>query len=302
VIAVVAHDAGGAEILSSYVRRSGLPCRYALAGPAVRVFERKLGPIDVSGIEDAVRSSSSVLCGTSWQSDLELGAIAHARGLGKPSVAFLDHWVNYHERFQRAGGECLPDEIWVGDAIAESLARRVFQSLPVRLVENPYFEDIRQELAACPRRPGRDPQAVSVLYVTEPVRAHALRQFGNERHWGYGEEDALRYFLAHVAVLGRPVERIVIRPHPAESPGKYHWAAREFDLPIEGGGARPLVEDIVEADVVAGCESMAMVVGLLAGKRVVSSIPPGGHACRLPHPGIEHCQELVVTMKLDNPA
>jgi hypothetical protein len=85
----------------------------------------------------------------------------------------------------------------------------------------------------------------------------------------------------------------VIRPHPSESPDKYDWVTRQFDLPIVRGGAKTLHEEIVESDVVVGCETMAMVVGLLAQRRVLSSIPPGGRPCTLPHPEIESLQSLV---------
>ena len=38
--AIVAHDAGGAEVLSSYVRQQGLDCLFSLRGPALAIFER----------------------------------------------------------------------------------------------------------------------------------------------------------------------------------------------------------------------------------------------------------------------
>ena len=93
--AIVAHDAGGAEVLSSYVRQQGLDCLFSLRGPALAIFERKLGPIENLDLALALQCSERLLCGTSWQSDLELEAIQLARDLGKPSVAWLDHWVNY---------------------------------------------------------------------------------------------------------------------------------------------------------------------------------------------------------------
>ena len=62
---------------------------------------------------------------------------------------------------------------------------------------------------------------------------------------------------------------------------------------IRFGGAKSLMHETVEADVVIGCESMAMVVGLLAGKRVISCIPPGGKPCQLHHSEIEHMHNLV---------
>ena len=293
MLCVVAHDAGGAEIISSHIRRKGLVCRYVLAGPAQKVFERKLGPLERTALEDGLRHSDRLLCGTSWQSDLEWCALGIARDQGKPSIAFLDHWVNYRERFVRNGETRLPDEIWVGDVLARDMAREIFPGLPVRHVDNPYFEDLRRELVLLPRSVRVNPKAAQILYVCEPLREHALRQYGDERHWGYTEEDALRYFLTHLDALGTPVERVVVRPHPAESPDKYAWAEQKFDLPIIRGGDRPLFEEIVDSDWVVGCESMAMVVGLLAGKRVLSCIPPGGRLCTLPQYEIEHLQTLV---------
>jgi len=131
-----------------------------------------------------------------------------------------------------------------------------------------------------------------VLYVCEPVAEHALAQYGNERHWSYTEHDALSFFLTNVASLGQPVAAITIRRHPSERENKYQWARNFIALPVEFGATRSLLEETLASDIVVGCESMAMVVGLLAGKRVISAIPPGGRPCQLPHPGIEHMQQL----------
>lgn len=298
MIAVVSHDAGGAEILSSYVRQQKLESLLVLKGPACKIFERKLGAIQILPLEEAVRQAGSILCGTSWQSDLEFNAIKLARSLGKRSVAFLDHWTNYRERFVRSGETCMPDQIWVGDSFAESMATEIFSGLPIRLIENPCFQDIRRELAAIPM--GRLPSSdkISVLYVCEPIREHGRLQFGDERHWGYVEEEALRYFLVNISAFGTIIDRIVIRPHPSELSNKYRWAQHEFDLPIVLGGTRTLVEEIAEANLVVGCESMAMVIGLFAGKRVVSCIPPGGRACVLPQREIESLQALLRKSKI----
>ena len=43
-VAIVSHDAGGAELISSYVKRKiDNIYLYVLSGPAVKIFERKLG-------------------------------------------------------------------------------------------------------------------------------------------------------------------------------------------------------------------------------------------------------------------
>ena len=87
-----------------------------------------------------------VLCGTSWQSNLEKHAIAQAKVSGKKVIAFLDHWVNYPARFQLEGVTVHPDEIWVGDVDAERIAQELFPRAKVVLRSNPYFKDLLTEL------------------------------------------------------------------------------------------------------------------------------------------------------------
>lgn len=289
---IVAHDAGGAEVLSSYVRRNGIDGLFVLAGPALKVFERKLGAVPLAALADALPQCERLLCGTSWQSSLELEAIAAARAHGLPSAALLDHWVNYPERFERGGQVTLPDEIWVGDPIALALARDALPETTLRLIDNPYVADLRDELHHLPQRPAGG-TALRILYVCEPIAEHALLRFGDERYWGYTEQEALRYFLDHLAVLGQPVEAIVVRPHPSERPGKYDTVVAGYDLPVTMSTGAALLSEIAAADIVVGASSMAMVVGVVAGRRVISCIPPGGHPCALPHSEIEHLAALV---------
>ena len=162
MIAVVSHDAGGAEVLSSYVRRSGLECLFVLAGPARKIFERKLGEVNAMPLDEALLRADSILCGTSWPSAFEWNAMKQARVCGKRSVAILDHWMNYGVRFTREGETCLPDELWVGDAEAEKLARSLFPATKLTLVENPYFLDIREELRG-------ETGVLEYLLAVEPV-------------------------------------------------------------------------------------------------------------------------------------
>lgn len=292
--AVVAHDAGGAEILSSLVRRlaPGERARqvFVLEGPARAVFERKLGPLPLLSLQAALAQADTLLCGSGWQSELELDAIAGARALRKRSVAFLDHWVNYRARFERPGRTALPDEIWVGDALALERAHQELPEVPARLVPNPYVADLREMLAT---RPDAAQAGTGALFLCEPVREHALRQHGDERHWGYTEEDALRYFLDHLQALPEPLPRIVVRLHPAEVPGKYDALLARYALPLEVSTGGELLDDILRSRWVAGCNTMAMVVGLIAGRRVLCCIPPGGRPCLLPQAEIVHLQQLV---------
>ena len=292
MIAIVSHDAGGAEVLSSWLHQNPQPYCLVLGGPATAIFQLKLGIIETHSLEDAIELCDWVLCGTSWQSNIEKQAIVQAKVAGKKVIAFLDHWVNYVERFQLDGVTVLPDEIWVGDVDAEIIAQNIFPITKVVLTPNPYLRDILTNLQAVKEYIHGSKQC-SVLYVCDPISEHALLVYGNERYWGYTEEEALQFFLDNIPALGSPISAIEIRPHPSESKDKYDWVRRTNSLVTGTASNKSLIEQIQEADVVVGCASMAMVVALLAKKRVISSIPPGGMACVLPQAEIEHMQVLI---------
>lgn len=282
--AVVARDAGGAEILSSLVSRSGINALLALDGPAVAIFARKLPGIANYLVDEAIAQADAVLCGTSLSADWERHALALAKAAGKLSISVLDHWINYRERFETDAGPVLPDEIWTVDAHAYALATQVFPECRVVQIENHYKTDCLDEIAAeeaalsdaeCRERPG------TVLYVTQPTSEHALRRFGDARHWGYTETEALTHFLVNFHHVAPQTRRVVIRPHPDEISEKYaHVNSPDLDIKVRSGPS--LAREIAAADVVAGCNTMAMVVASWAGRKVVCTIPPGGRDFRLP--------------------
>jgi len=291
-VAIVSHDAGGAEILSSWLNRYDGSASVVVAGPAEKIFQHKCPQANFRSLEEALDLCTWVLCGTGWQSSFEREGIRFGRVRGKKTVSFLDHWVHYRERFEEHGQHTLPDEIWVGDQEAERMARSLFLETPVLLKNNPYVEDLQIEIERLSANQTHTTVA-RILYVCEPIGEQASIQFGNEYHWGYTEYDALRFFLKNLSSVGELPSEIIIRPHPSESIEKYYWASDFVEVPIRFGGQSTLLEEILESEIVVGCESMALVVGLLAGKKVISSIPPRGVACQLPHTEIEHLSTLV---------
>jgi hypothetical protein len=294
IVAIVSHDAGGAEILASYASQHEIVCRYVLEGPAVKVFKRRLGAIDICSLAEALAVSDTILCGTSWQSDLEWRAIEQAQRAGQRVIAFLDHWINYPERFLRRGVQHLPDELWVGDADTERLAREHFPHVPIRLEPNPYFIDIQRQIAVL--RAKEKPvlgNGKMVLYVSENISEHARLVYGDERHFGYTEFEAIEYFLENIHVLGQPIDSVVLRPHPSDVTGKYDYLLNRYPDLVQLSDGEPLLNEVVKADIVVGSQSTAMVVGLLAQKMVISCIPPGGSKCNLPQQQILIFSDMV---------
>ena len=88
-------------------------------------------------------------------------------------------------------------------------------------------------------------------------------------------------------------ELITIRPQPSENEEKYYWANNITRLPIKFEKNKNLIEEILASNSVVGCESMALIISLMANKRVICSIPPLGRPCQLPHAGIENLHHLI---------
>jgi hypothetical protein len=289
-IAIVAHDAGGAELLANFIKRNDLRGGYfAVEGPAVSVFRRVLGEFQVDALEDVLQRSGWILTGSSWQSDLEWRALRLARTHGKRSVTFLDHWLNYKDRFVRMGEECLPDALWVADRYALQIAEREFPGTAIENVGNPYLESIA-ERANRQTKVFKTGQAQRVLIVTEPVSVHALKQYGDAMHYGYTEFEAVELMLARLPQFlgGSTLERIVVRPHPSEPLHKYQYLIENSEgLPVVVRKDGDLLDEVLESSIVVGCETMALIVALAAGRRAVSCIPAAGRPCALPHENLE---------------
>jgi hypothetical protein len=298
-VLIAAHDAGGAEIVSAWVKQHpALRYRFILGGPARAIFLRKLGDgIDWrEQIQDGwISETDLVLTATSYASDLEWQVRRQARSAGKPVVSWLDHWTNYRIRFERGGEAIWPDEFWLADETAWLIAREAF-SPHSRLVlaGNPYVEELRGLALQLPAETTRTDH---VLYVAEPLsRANGLIH-GDARFGGYDEFDALRLFLnwcQQELGRGRSV-KVRLRPHPSEAEHKYEALLANYpDVRVLSSCGSSLLEDCTWAGLVCGCSSMALFVAQTVFQRpIVCAIPPPGVACLLPLPSITYLRDHV---------
>jgi hypothetical protein len=288
-VSIVAHDAGAANHIIAWFRDADLgrirPC---LAGPALALWRQAFPDAAIAGLLDSMAGAGTLISGTGWASDLEHDARTLARQAGIKSIAVLDHWTSYRERFVRNGEETLPDEIWVTDEYAKVLAEKQFGSLVIRQLPNLYLDRLVREVGKHDSTP-RHSAGANVLYVLEPIR-HA---------WGPspvpGEFRALDFFADHTELIGpRAGMSIRLRAHPSDPPGKYDaWVARNKTLDVSMDESPTLAQSIAWSHVVVGCQTYAMVIALGTGRRVVSSIPPGAPPCVLPHHGIIKLSELL---------
>lgn len=278
--------------------------RLCLAGPAEPIFRARLGFASVSfpTLEDVLAGAQVLISGTGWASDLEHRARRLARQRGIPSVAVLDHWVNYRERFHRECEQQLPDVLWVSDAEAASLAKAAFPSVPVLQLPNPWLEDLcntvqllRSKADPQPHRPAR-----RLLYLLEPIRVPWSQGPGGASE--AGEIQGLRYWLQQLPRLieqgwvapQHELEALALRPHPSEPVGKYDALIAEASStwPIQLDRAPALAEALAWADAAFGCETQALVAAMACNLPAFSTLPPWAPLCRLPHENIMHLRRL----------
>jgi hypothetical protein len=283
-IAVVCHDAGAANIVIAGLQEAGAQALQAcMHGPAARIWEQAFGSAAPCPTPQAALDGAALLLsGTSWASALEHEARAMARTAGIRSIALLDHWVNYPQRFERDGKLVLPDEIWVTDEDAMRLAQEKFPGLPLRQVDNWY---LKQQLAML-AKPDIDAQP-ELLYLAEPARSD----------WGRGtpgEFQALEYFASKLPQLGLPHGLVIrLRPHPSDAPGKYEaWMQAHCELALELDRSATMANALRRASWVAGCESYGLALALASGRRVFCTLPPWAPRCRLPQVGLVHLAAL----------
>ena len=287
---VVCHDAGGAEIVSAYIK--GHPdvhdYKVYVGGPARDVCASKgIDATSVSGnayqwsnaFED--KKIDVVLTSADWMSMMTLDVLRAAKEKGIHTISYLDHWVCYRERFgyPKGGWEGnIPDELWASDIHSLRLAKKLFPDTKIRLERNLYFKEIKKNFQKYLAKTNKDKPGETLLFISEPVSAVAT-VLGDTTRAPMDEHKILDRLLC-VLADEKYRHKIRIRFHPSEKLDKYDDILAQYDkqLAIEKSIGRSIYEDIAKSHIVIGMESMAMVVALLCGVRVISLLPD----CSLP--------------------
>ncbi len=300
-VLIVAHDAGGANILAHLVDTFHGEVYFALSGPAGEIFLERFGEeVVLNKTLESLHSVSAVVTGTSEKSDFEWQMIQEALSIGKPVYAVLDHWINYAQRFVRDGIALYPTEIWVADKYAFDIAVTEFPDGVVRWIDNPYtgavlakIAELRHDTTTKSAVLNVTNEEVQILYVTEPAGrlARNLDRFPGVQE--YTEFDAVRYFLDHALQAFSALGTLTIRVHPSEPRNKYDVVLLSYpDIRIIVSES-PLAFDLAHSTAVVGTHSNVLAIAVEAKSPAFSAIPPGGIRCILPHPEIVDFSSLI---------
>ena len=201
-----------------------------------------------------IYSCDNLFTGTGWSSDVEHNARVLAAEKGVFSIAALDHWVNYLDRFTRLNNIQLPDQIIVFDKIAYRKASVNFPQTEVLLLKSFYKDYILKKITKI------KPAVGHVLYICEPLRKFSESSISFE-------EELLLSFLTKVQYKHREsFSRITIRLHPSENTNTYNHIIKQFknlNISIDVG---ELAHAIGRATTIVGCSSYALYLAYHSGR------------------------------------
>lgn len=291
--AIVCHDAGGAELVSNYVKNNKGKYFYVLSGPAIKIFKKNISnKIKVLDLAEAEKKTKKLLCGSSFVSKLERKAIIKFKKKKKETTVFFDHWTHYKKRLIYKKSIILPEKIWVSDKYAFSLCKSNFPKTKIVLKKNFYIENIKNEIKYKKYKNVITTKKYNnILYVSEPI-SEFKNKIKNFNYKNSLEYKTFKFFTNNIEILKMNKLKIIFRIHPLEKISKYKWLFG-LGLNIEFSKKKSLISDVLQSKIVVGRQTMALVVALAAKKKVISCIPPNEQRCCLPYKGIKELRDMI---------
>lgn len=257
-LTVISHDAGGANVLHSFLQAHNLrPNQLLTDGPAAQIFKS----MEIKNGNNVSKQNEVILASTGWQTDFEIKHISSAVALGKRVIVFLDHWTNFASRLKFDSEMVLVSEFVTFDLYAKKLATDIFIDSTIYCFENYYLKQQATLVSNLKKKSHK--YLYDFLFIGEPIRDQS-----------FSEEDALQYFISKVTHSDFNSPRIAIRPHPSQSREKYLQMLSNFEeYSIKVTENTSLYEDLSNSRAVVGCNSMALEVAKACQIPTYSAIP-----------------------------
>ena len=140
-LGIVCNDAGGSEIISSWLLSKNNKVNFHLTGPAIDIFKKRFPIKKNLNLSELINNSDVIITGTSLKSMQEINAIKQSKLKNKKVISFIDHWVNYEKRFIRSRIKILPNIIIAHDSKSYLLLKKKFpKKIKIYFIKNAYFK------------------------------------------------------------------------------------------------------------------------------------------------------------------
>jgi hypothetical protein len=256
-IAIVSNDAGGAQILSLLVLNLSNKIFYDLSGPAKNIFSKRNKIKSSTKLSKIISEVDLIITGTSFSSNLETDAIVLAKKYKKKVISFIDHWCNYLVRFKRNGKIILPDQILTGDKKAFLIAKKNFKNIKIKIHPNPYFRYIQKYSKKNRKKKKRKKE---ILFVSDNMDKVFFKN-------NIDLQILEKVFLFYKNEILKDKVNLTIRYHPSDKKDKFKKFLKNKNIQVDNNF--DLFQTLKKMDVIAGYQSMAMVVGKMFGLKTV---------------------------------
>jgi hypothetical protein len=269
---IVCHDPGGISSLEPLIDalKSFAEVElwlHPLSVSAYRGSCRAITSFTNNDVQSALRAANPdiIITGTSMAPDsIDKKVVDAAWHLGIPSIAFVDFWSNYIERFTHQDGtQIFPDLIATIDDTAK--AEMVAAGIPEALIE--IVGITRPAPAAAPKSP--DFAAFQLLFISQALAEIHGGAAACRARIGYTQQDAFALLAealpAFEVSLGRRIE-ISLRHHPKEKA----WRPKTPHKLANGLTAEAC---LANANLVAGMNGSLLIDALFMARPVVSFQP-----------------------------
>ena len=249
---IVSHDAGGAEILSSYLIAKKIKGDFILSGPAKKIFKEKNLSKNLINKSPKIFDYDAVITSTSINNKSEILTINKAKKKSILTISFLDHWTNYKRRFLYKKNYIFPDIIVTHDLQSYNLAKLYFKknNIKIKKEKNFYFNKIKN-LGKIKKKEN--------FVVLLPSNYDRVRKKIDHRILQY----LVDFFLSKKKFNKY---KIIIKPHPSESIKKYKeiqkYSKNHYNKEVLLKNYN-LTQLLKFAKYVAGSDTMGLVVGKL---------------------------------------
>jgi hypothetical protein len=276
MIALISKDAGGAELVSRYIKKLKEKYCISITGPAIKIYRKNKIFKKNLKFQEAIKKSEWILSSTG-ESNFEKNAMEFAKKNKKKVVAYIDHWTNYKERFRKNKKLIKPDEVWVVDKQAKMICKKN-KLQNVKIKHNPFFDSFIKF-----KKKYKNKENKNILFLSEPVN-NSLKKY-------YNEIDCLKFFIKNLHKTNLDYKKIIIRPHPSEKKTKFKKFLK-LSKNIFISNRRDIFYDIISNKIIVGINTQALVLGLLAKKKVITCVPIK-NKFELPHKKILFFNDLI---------
>lgn len=243
------------------------------ANASIRAIDMPIGQGNCMSIKEIIRGVNPdiLITGTSGLSRLELHAWDCAREEGILSIAILDFWGNYKQRFKKQVNQIynVDDTVNESDCVypeyifamnKQAKDEMIRQGIPherIIVTGNPHF------IALSLKRDLLDANSTSVVLMSEPLDS----LYRTQQNYGFDEYSVLK-IVRDWQVRTNLYQQVSLKAHPKQVLD-FTEVFEGFTLDKSSNG----LEVILKSKIVMGTLTTALIEALILGKYVCSIIP-----------------------------